>query len=113
MSIDTNALASALPAGISYETAPDGAGMTWRVPEIAAFQAECLAQTGYVLLHPETLARDEATVERLAEVFRSEWHAADERGEAGQRVTHGLRAVLAALAAAPDPDSGQDEGVSG
>lgn len=55
---DPNALASALPAGV---TANDG---RWHAAEIAQFQADRLAETGYRLVHtdasPQTFAEHTA-----------------------------------------------------
>lgn len=47
------ALASALPAGIRY----DGftTALVWRAKEIAAFQAERLAEAGYTLARAEVI----------------------------------------------------------
>ena len=61
------ALASALPAGISYGDMEED-GWQLRAAEIAAFQAERLAESGWRLVHtddrPQTFA--EHTAEALA-----------------------------------------------
>lgn len=67
MTTDTDtaaALASALPAGISYDVDI----LRWRAKDIAAFQADRLAEQGWVLVRLD----DEATVERVA---RALWEA--------------------------------------
>lgn len=57
MSIDPNALASALPAGISYPADDSKAGKAfdarWNAQQIAEFQAERLAESGYRLVYVE------------------------------------------------------------
>ena len=63
------ALASALPAGISYDTGLIiGIRSAWRAEQIAAFQAERLAESGWRLVHaddrPQTFT--EHTAEALA-----------------------------------------------
>lgn len=40
---------------------------------------------------------DEERLQELADVFRAEWHAADERGEAGERTEAALTAVFQSL----------------
>lgn len=96
-------LASALPAGITYDAAVN---LRWDTTRIARFQAERLAEAGYVLVHPETLVRDEAVVERLAQAISPALFASNrpdqkvgpatlyERGIARSNV----QSVLAALA---------------
>lgn len=67
-----DALASALPAGIHYDAA---ANLRWDTARVARFQAEKLAEAGYVLVHT---APDEATVERLARALWFETPTPDE-----------------------------------
>lgn len=95
----TDALASALPAGVMVPLVND-----WHAREIAAFQAERLAESGYVLLHPEYV--DEATIERLARAISSYAHVLDEP----EQIRFCTEDVLAALAAAPGPTD--DEAVT-
>lgn len=94
-----DALASALPAGIVFDFPQ---GDQWGAREIAEFQAEELAESGYVLLHPEYV--DEATIERLAEAhWRAKWglkYADWNREPDGARDLYrrDVRNILAALA---------------
>lgn len=61
--IDPNALASALPTGISYE--PGVEYIAWNARRIAEFQAERLAESGYRLVH---VGDDEYAKETIAEL---------------------------------------------
>jgi hypothetical protein len=49
--IDPNALASALPSGIDYDVHPSGTGLNWHAKEIAEFQSDRLAESGYRLVY--------------------------------------------------------------
>lgn len=66
MAIDPNALASTLPAGIRYFVDLDKQRI-WRAQEIAKFQAERLAESGYLLAYI-----DDETVERVARAIFDE-----------------------------------------
>lgn len=57
----SHTLASALPRGIRH-TDNYFNNRSWSAQEIATYQAEQLAESGYVLLRPESV--DEATIER-------------------------------------------------
>jgi hypothetical protein len=70
--IDPNALASALPAGIEYPANDSPAGKAWKArwhaPDIARFQAERLAESGYRLVY---LGDDHTAAQQVEDVERS------------------------------------------
>jgi hypothetical protein len=66
------ALASALPAGINYDTAVHaGTKPDWRAADIAAFQAERLAESGWRLVHADDPSFAEHTAKAISRTVGS------------------------------------------
>lgn len=90
MAIDPNALASALPAGISYDVSDNH---RWSAQGIAHFQAERLTESGYLLV-----CADDKTVDRVARILcYCTCLITNESGSLGPDYTAMAKEVLAAL----------------